>query len=222
MKLEGKVALITGGGTGIGKAAAQMVAEEGGISIVAGRRIGPLEETVAEITQAGGKAAACPADVSKVEDIERLKDFVQENYGRLDILVNNAGSSLFKSFLDTSVEDLDRIYQVDLRSVYLVSQYMVPLMRENGGGSIINISSILGVLGGKKVSAYCAMKGGVVMLTKALAAELGPVHGSVNERKWWRQHNQHFIHTGSPGRKKSKRLLCHERRSSDVDQGPGG
>ena len=112
--------------------------------------------------------------MSKVEDIERLKDFVQENYGRLDILVNNAGSSLFKSFLDTSVEDLDRIYQVDLRSVYLVSQYMVPLMRENGGGSIINISSILGVLGGKKVSAYCAMKGGVVMLTKALAAELGP------------------------------------------------
>jgi NAD(P)-dependent dehydrogenase (short-subunit alcohol dehydrogenase family) len=146
MKLEGKVALITGGGTGIGKAAAQMVAEEGGISIVAGRRIGPLEETVAEITQAGGKAAACPADVSKVEDIERLKDFVQENYGRLDILVNNAGSSLFKSFLDTSVEDLDRIYQVDLRSVYLVSQYMVPLMRENGGGSIINISSILVIL----------------------------------------------------------------------------
>jgi acetyl-CoA C-acetyltransferase len=73
MKLEGKVALITGGGTGIGKAAAQMVAEEGGISIVAGRRIGPLEETVAEITQAGGKAAACPADVSKVEDIERLR-----------------------------------------------------------------------------------------------------------------------------------------------------
>ena len=174
MKFEGKVALITGGGTGIGKAAALIIAEEGGISIVAGRRLPPLEETVAEIIQAGGKAAACSADVSKVEDIQRLKDFVQEKYGRLDILVNNAGSSLFKSFLDTSVEDLDRLYQVDLRSVYLVSQYMVPLMKENGGGSIINISSILGVLGGKKVSAYCAMKGGVVMLTKALAAELGP------------------------------------------------
>ncbi len=174
MKLAGKVALITGGGTGIGKAAAQMIAEEGGISIVAGRRLEPLEETVAEITQGGGKAGLCSTDVSKVEDIQRLKDFVQEKYGRLDILINNAGSSLFKPFMDTSVEDLDRLYQVDLRSVYLVSQYMVPLMKENGGGSIINISSILGVLGGKKVSAYCAMKGGVVMLTKALAAELGP------------------------------------------------
>ncbi len=174
MKLEGKIALITGGGTGIGKAAAQVIASEGGISIVAGRRIEPLEETAAEITSAGGKAMVCSTDVTRMEDIEKLRDVIREEYGQLDILVNNAGSALFKSFLDTTVEDLDRLYQVDLRSVFLVSQYMVPLMKENGGGSIINISSILGVLGGRKVSAYCAMKGGVVQLTRALAAELGP------------------------------------------------
>lgn len=174
MKLEGKIALITGGGTGIGKAAAQIFADQGGISIVAGRRIAPLEETVAEITRSGGKAMAFPTDVSNIEDIAKLRDVIKEKYGRLDILVNNAGSSLFKSFLDTTLEDLDRLYQVDLRSVFLVSQYMVPLMKEGGSGSIINVSSILGVLGGKKVSAYCAMKGGVVQLTKALAAELGP------------------------------------------------
>jgi 3-oxoacyl-[acyl-carrier protein] reductase len=179
MKLEGKVALITGGGTGIGKAAAEVIAAEGGVSIVAGRRMGPLEDTVAEITAAGGKALACPTDVTRMEDIEKLRDLIRGKYGRLDILVNNAGSALFKSFLDTSVDDLDRLYQVDLRSVYLVTQNMVPLMRTGGGGSIINVSSILGVLGGKKVSAYCAMKGGVVLLTKALAAELGP-HIRVN------------------------------------------
>jgi len=174
MKLEGKIALITGGGTGIGKAAAQIISLEGGISIVAGRRIAPLEETVAEITRAGGKAMAFSTDVTSIEDIAKLRDIIKNKYGRLDILVNNAGSALFKSFLDTTVEDLDRLYQVDLRSVFLVSQYMVPLMKEGGGGSIINVSSILGVLGGKKVSAYCAMKGGVVQLTRALAAELGP------------------------------------------------
>ncbi len=174
MKLEGKVALITGGGTGIGKAAAQIIAAEGGVSIVAGRRIAPLEETAADITSAGGKAMACPADVTSIEDIAKLGNIIKEKYGRIDILINNAGSAMFKSFIDTTVEDLDRLYQVDLRSVFLVSQQMVPLMKESGGGSIINVSSILGVLGGKKVSAYCAMKGGVVQLTRALAAELGP------------------------------------------------
>ncbi len=174
MKLDGKVALVTGGGTGIGKAAAQVIAAEGGRVVVAGRRIKPLEETVAEIVNEGGTASACSTDVTNIKEIENLKEFIREKYGRLDILVNNAGSAMFKAFLDTTVEDLDRIYQVDLRSVFLVSQYMVPLLKESGGGSIINISSILGVLGGKKVSAYCAMKGGVVQLTRALAAELGP------------------------------------------------
>ncbi len=174
MKLEGKVAVITGGGTGIGRAAAIALAAEGARVAVMARRAGPLNETIDIIKEAGGEGIAIPTDVTVSEDIEKARVKLCEEYGRLDILVNNAGSALFKPFAQTSLEDFDRIYRVDLRSVFAVSQLMLPLMLENGGGSIINISSILGVLGGKNSSAYCAMKGGVVQLTRALAAELGP------------------------------------------------
>lgn len=174
MKLKGKFAAITGGGTGIGAEAAVAMAAEGAKVMVMGRRPDPLNETVARIREAGGEALACPTDVTRIEEIERARDTVKNEFGRLDILVNNAGSALFKSFMRTSIEEFDRIYQVDLRSVFAVSQLMLPLMQANGGASIINISSILGVLGGKNSSAYCAMKGGVVQLTRAMAAELGP------------------------------------------------
>ena len=159
MKLKGKVAVITGGGTGIGRAAAIALAAEGARVVVMARRPGPLNETVDIIKEAGGEGLAIPSDVTVIEDIEKARHKVRETYSRLDILVNNAGSALFKPFMKTSLEDFDRIYQVDLRSVFAVSQLMLPLMLEGGGGSIINISSILGVLGGKSSSAYCAMKG---------------------------------------------------------------
>lgn len=174
MKLEGKVAIITGGGTGIGRAAAIALAAEGARVAVMGRRPEPLNETIDIIKEQGGEGLAIPSDVTIMADIEKARDLLRGSYGRLDVLINNAGSALFKSFRQTTLEDFDRIYQVDLRSVFAVSQIMLPLMLESGGGSIINISSILGVLGGKNSSAYCAMKGGVVQLTRAMAAELGP------------------------------------------------
>ncbi|NLB52843.1 MAG: SDR family oxidoreductase [Syntrophomonadaceae bacterium] len=174
MKVEGKVAVITGGGTGIGKAAAISLAAEGAKVLVTGRRPEPLQETVAEIKAKGGIALAYPGDVTKTEDIIGIKDCAKENWGHLDILINNAGSAIRKPFMQTTLEEFDYIYQIDLRSVFNVTQVMLPLMLESGGGSIINIASILGVLGSKDSSAYCAMKGGVVQLTKALAAELGP------------------------------------------------
>ncbi len=175
MRLENKVAIVTGGGTGIGKQAAIDMAAEGAKVLVMGRRAEPLEETVAEIKKAGGKAIAFSGDVTKTEDVEKARELVKEEWGRLDILVNNAGSGMRKPFLETTLEEFDYIYQIDLRSVFLVTQVMLPLMQESGNGSIINISSILGVLGSKNSSAYCAMKGGVVQLTRALAAELGPI-----------------------------------------------
>lgn len=174
MKLEGKVAMITGGGTGIGKAAAIALAAEGAKIVINGRRSQPLEETVAEIKAAGGIAFAYPGDVTKTEDLNGMRDEIKKVWGRLDILINNAGSGMRKPFLQTTMEEFDYLYQIDLRSVFNVTQVMLPLMQESGGGSIINIASILGVLGSKDSSAYCAMKGGVVQLTKALAAELGP------------------------------------------------
>lgn len=174
MKLEGKTALVTGGGTGIGKSAAIALAKEGARVMVAGRRSGPLEEVVGEIKAAGGTAASFSADVTKVADIEKMREALESSWGRLDILINNAGSAMRKPFMDTTLEEFDYIYNIDLRSVFAVSQVMVPLMLKNDGGSIINISSILGLFGGKNSTAYCAMKGGVVNLTRALAADLGP------------------------------------------------
>ncbi len=174
MKLESRVAIITGGGTGIGRQAAIDMALEGAKVLVMGRRIEPLEETVAQITEAGGTALALSSDVTKREDIEGARDLVKRTWGRLDILVNNAGSGMRKPFLETSIEEFDYLYKIDLKSVFEVTQVMLPLMQESGGGSVINISSILGVLGSRDSSAYCAMKGGVVQLTRALAAELGP------------------------------------------------
>lgn len=174
MRLKDKVAIITGGGTGIGRQAAIDMAKEGAKVLVMGRRLEPLEETVAEIKKINGVAIAFSGDVTKTEDIEKARDLVKNEWGKLDILINNAGSGMRKPFLETTLEEFDYIYKIDLRSVFEVTQIMVPLMLESGGGSIINISSILGVLGSKDSSAYCAMKGGVVQLTRALAAELGP------------------------------------------------
>ncbi len=150
------------------------MALEGAKVLVMGRRLEPLEETVKTISEKGGTALALSSDVTKTEDIEGARDLVQKTWGRLDILVNNAGSGMRKPFLETTLEEFDYLYQIDLKSVFAVTQIFLPLMLENGGGSIINVSSILGVLGARDSSAYCAMKGGVVQLTRALAAELGP------------------------------------------------
>ncbi|MGS0764106.1 SDR family NAD(P)-dependent oxidoreductase [Syntrophomonas curvata] len=174
MRLEEKVAVVTGGGTGIGKGAAIALAENGARVLVAGRRSQPLEETVAEIKQNGGTALACPGDVTVRADIEKMRALVKSEWGRLDILVNNAGSAMRKPFLETTMDEFDQMYRVDLRSVFEVSQVLVPFIQESGGGSIINIASILGTLGAFQSTAYCAMKGGVVNLTRAMAADLGP------------------------------------------------
>lgn len=172
MRLNQKTAVVTGGGTGIGRAAAISMAQEGARVMVIGRRIEPLLETVEEIKKNGGEALACSTDVTDIKQIEKARDMLKDNWGKLDILVNNAGSGMRKPFMETSLEEFDYIYQIDLRSVFAISQIMFPLMSDTA--SIINISSILGVFGSKNSTAYCAMKGGVVQLTRAMAAELGP------------------------------------------------
>jgi 3-oxoacyl-[acyl-carrier protein] reductase len=174
MRLTGKTALVTGGGTGIGRDAAIAFAREGAKVAVMGRRPEPLEETVAIIKAEAGTAIACPGDVTLRADLDTLCRKLDNEWGRLDILLNNAGSAMFKPFMQTSMEDFDYIFRIDLRSVFEMTQVMAPLMKKNNGGSIINISSILGVLGNKDATAYCAMKGGVVNLTRALAHALGP------------------------------------------------
>lgn len=174
MRFKDKVVVITGGGTGIGQSAALAFAAEGAKVMVVGRRLQPLEETVAQIAAAGGEALACSADVTDLAEIQRTVDVVKAQWGRVDVLVNNAGSSMVKPFMEVTEEDFDATYKIDLKSVYFMTQKYVPLMRESGGGSIINIASILGMFGTRNQSAYCAMKGGVVQTTRATATELGP------------------------------------------------
>lgn len=174
MKLKDQVVIISGGGTGIGKEAALLMAKEGAKVVVCGRRPEPLSETVALIKAQGGEAIAVPTDVTKDEDIANLKETTMSVFGRVDVLVNNAGTAWMKPFMETTMEDFDYIYRVDLRSVFAMCKAFVPVMLQQGKGNIINISSILGVFGGKSMAAYCAAKGGVNNLTRALAAELGP------------------------------------------------
>ncbi|MCX6000354.1 MAG: glucose 1-dehydrogenase [Chloroflexi bacterium] len=172
-KLDGKVALVTGAGSGIGRATALLFAKEGakvGVddSVPAGGR-----ETVAMIKKAGGEAIFIQADVSKATDVERMVKAVVDKYGRIDVLFNNAGTITQALVADLSVEDWDRVINTNLRSVFLASKYAIPKMLQQGGGVIISNSSANGLGAHTTIAPYCASKAGVILLTKTIAAEYG-------------------------------------------------
>jgi len=169
-RLEGKSALITGGGTGMGRAAALLFAREGARVAVAGRRPSPLEETVRLVREAGGWALAVPADLSSPTEAERAVRRAEQEFGELRILFNNHGTFEPGSVLETSPESWDRVLSDNLRSVYLTCRAAIPGMRRSGG-SIINTASTLGVVAMRDAVAYCAAKGGLVQLTRAMALD---------------------------------------------------
>ena len=169
-RLSGKVALITGGGTGIGRACALQFSREGARVAVAGRRREPLAAVVAEIQAAGGQALSASCDVAKSEQVERTIREVVAQFGALHVLVNNAGILHVGSIEETSEAEWDRLMDVDLKGVFLVSRAALPELRKSGG-AIVNIGSVLGLVGMKKRAAYAAAKGGVTMLTKAMALD---------------------------------------------------
>jgi len=177
MRLRDKVALITGAGSGMGRVAAQMFAAEGAKVIVAefGEEAGA--ETVRMVTDAGGDATYVQADVSLEDDARRMVDAAVERYGRLDVLYNNAGimPEADHSVVDTDVETWDRVMAVNLRGVFLGCKYAIPRMVDGGGGSVINISSFVALLGcSVPQDAYTASKGAVLSLTRSLAVQFGP------------------------------------------------
>ena len=169
-RLSGKVALITGGGTGIGRACALQFSREGAKVAVAGRRREPLAAVVAEIQAAGGQALSANCDVAKSDQVERTIREVVSQFGALHVLVNNAGILHVGSIEETSEAEWDRLVDVDLKGVFLVSRAALPELRKSGG-AIVNIGSVLGLVGMKKRAAYAAAKGGVTMLTKAMALD---------------------------------------------------
>jgi NAD(P)-dependent dehydrogenase (short-subunit alcohol dehydrogenase family) len=180
MRLSGKVALITGGGSGIGRATALLFAREGAAVAIADLNAQAGEAVVNEITQSGGRAIFEPADVARAPDCRRLTERAIREFGRIDILFNNAGIIRRATILDLSEEDWDRVMAVNVKSIYLLSREVIPHMQKAGGGSIINAASGWGLAGGAKAAVYCASKGAVVLLTKAMAIDHGPQNIRVN------------------------------------------
>ncbi len=170
-RLAGKTAVITGGGTGIGQAIALAFARAGARVAVAGRRMEKLQETLGRLKQAGGEAIAVECDVTKVADTERLVKAAESRFGNVSILINNAGALSVSTVETISEEDWDRVMATNVKGPFLMSRAVLPAMRRAGGGSIVNIGSVLGIAAIRDRAAYCASKGGVAMLTKAMALD---------------------------------------------------
>lgn len=182
MRLKDKIALITGSSQGIGRALAVRFAQEGADVVINYNRTAKgAEEALAEIVAAGRRGLIVQADLGKVEDIRRLVNQSVEHFGRLDVLVNNAGLETHAPFWDVTEEDYDRVLNVNLKGVFFAAQEMVRHLRATKRrGKIVNISSVHEELPFPNFTAYCASKGGVKMLTRNLAVELGPLGININ------------------------------------------
>lgn len=170
MRLQNKVAIVTGGSRGIGKAIAVAFVGEGASVVIAGRHIEKLELAAAEI---GAGCLPVAADVSKAQDVEKLVSAAIGRFKRIDVLVNNAGVLLPGTAEQISEEDFDQTFNVNVRGLWLLSRAVLPHMRASngGGGSIINIGSVLSMLGARNRVAYAASKGAVLAMTRAMALD---------------------------------------------------
>lgn len=172
-RLAGKAALITGAGTGIGRAIALSMAGEGAKVALLGRRKGKLDEVIAEIraTSASAEVISIVADITKSADTRNAVAEVETVFGKLDVLVNNAGILSVSTIESIEEEDWDRLINTNLKGPFLMSRAALPAMRRAGGGAIVNIGSVLGLVAVRDRAAYCASKGGVTLLTKAMALD---------------------------------------------------
>jgi NAD(P)-dependent dehydrogenase (short-subunit alcohol dehydrogenase family) len=170
-RVAGKAAIVTGAGTGIGRAIALALAREGAKVAVAGRRREKLGEVAQAIRQAGGEVLVTVCDVSSEADSYRAVKDAEEAFGHVNVLVNNAGALSVSTVESISVEEWDRLMATNLKGPFLMSRAVLPAMRQAGGGAIVNVGSVLGLVAMKDRAAYCASKGGVTMLTKAMALD---------------------------------------------------
>lgn len=180
MRLKDKVAIVTGGGQGIGKVTALTFAREGAKVAVADINMTSAQAVADEICAADGQAKAIFLDVSRAESVEAAVRTVQETYGRIDVLVNNAGITRDARMQKMTEEQFDAVINVNLKGVWLCSKAVAPIMIAGGGGSIINAASVVGLYGNFGQTNYVAAKSGVIGMTKTWARELGPSHIRVN------------------------------------------
>jgi 3-oxoacyl-[acyl-carrier protein] reductase len=180
--LAGKVAIVTGAGQGIGRAYGEALAAEGASVVIADIDTPNGEETAKAIVDGGGEATFTEADVASEASVEHLVETTIDRYGAVDILVNNAGiwGKAEKDRLGTTLEAWNRMFAVNVTSMFLLSRAVVPSMKERGGGVIVNQSSIGAYMGGGSMPHYCTSKGAVNALTKTLAKELGQFNIRVN------------------------------------------
>ena len=176
-ELEGKVGLVTGGTSGIGRETAVLFAKAGAKVVVAGRREREGEETIELVRAAGGDGLFVKADVSKASEVEALVQKAVEKFGRLDIAFNNAGiEGVWVPIVRQSEEDWDRTIDINLKGVWLCLKYEIrQMLKQGGGGAIVNMASIAGLIGAAGAAAYSASKHGVMGLTKAAALETAEV-----------------------------------------------
>jgi NAD(P)-dependent dehydrogenase (short-subunit alcohol dehydrogenase family) len=168
-RVEGKIALVTGGATGLGKASALMLADEGAKVVVTDIDEDGGRATAEEIQGAGGEAIFVAQDTAKEDDWTAAIERTLDAFGRLDILLNNAGVGIPANIEETSLEDWRWVMSVNLDGVFLGTKHAIEAMKRSGGGSIINMSSIEGLVGDRRLAAYDASKGGVISLTKSAA-----------------------------------------------------
>lgn len=185
MRLQNRVAIITGSGTGMGRAAMVLFAREGAMVVGCGRTKATGEETVRLVQDVGGKGRFISGDVRMAADAQRIVQGAVAEFGRLDILINNAGVAWsypgsMGPLVDTPEEDWDDVVSINLKSVYLMSKFAIPEMRKVGGGAVVNVASIMALAGFTAGHAYTAAKGAVVSLTRAMATTYGPEGIRVN------------------------------------------
>jgi 2-deoxy-D-gluconate 3-dehydrogenase len=182
MRVEGKTALVTGAGSGLGRAIALALAEAGADCAVTELpdKVDSLQPVCAEIRAGGRRAVALPLRLPDLQGIDTAVRRAEEEMGRIDILVNNAGVNIPSPALDVTEEDWDRVLDTNLKGVFFMAQRTARRMKETGGGRIINIASQNGLVGYYRRAAYCSSKAGVVNLTRVLAIEWAPLGITVN------------------------------------------
>ena len=170
-RFKDKVVIVTGGGSGIGRATAKGFAAEGARTVAVDLNGEAARETVREIEEMGGTATPVQCDLAVADDVARMVNTTVEMFGRVDILFNNAGIAPRGTVVDTDEDVWDRVMAVDLKSVFLCSKYVIPIMQGHGGGVIVNTGSNCSLHGYPNLAVYTAAKGGVLMLTKQMAAD---------------------------------------------------
>jgi len=178
--LKGKVALVTGGASGIGRATALLFAREGAAVAIVDLDEPHARTAVQDIEAQGGQAIFIRCDVTRADECQHSVQATLEQFGRLDILFNNAGIVRRADVIETTEEEWDRVMDVNVKSIFLMSKYVVPVMAAAGGGAIINTSSGWGLKGGGNAVAYCASKGAVTNMTRAMAIDHGKQKIRVN------------------------------------------